>query len=295
VSNVILVRLTGIGPRVVRYRSTDSLGNYTFGNLLPGVFLVKAVPVDFFVPSWYAAGACGVRNWHNADTIRLSGDRTGADICVLPTTDGGCGRISGTIAGSGNIDAAGTAIQGATVYAVSNATNQVVGYDITEDNGSYSIPNIAPGTYSIVVDQEGYSQTGTPSVILGSGNNFEASNASVTMSQDVILSVADQPKGLPAQYRLDQNYPNPFNPSTTIAYALPKASVVSLTIYNIIGQEVAVLTNATLNAGTYSVKWYGADNNGKLVGSGIYFAKLSASSIDGKTSFVQTRKILYMK
>jgi len=293
-SHVVLVRLTAVGPRIVRYRSTDSLGNYSFGNLVPGIFMVKAVPVDFFAPSWYASGDCGVRNWHNADTIHLTGNRTGADVCVVPTRDGGCGRISGTVAGNGNIDA-GNLIKGATVYAVSDATNQVVGYDVTEDDGSYSILNLAPGTYSIVVDQEGYSPLNVPSVTIGSSNNFEANNASVTINQDVVTSAPEQNKLLPAQYRLDQNYPNPFNPSTTIGFALPKASVVSLRIYNIIGQEVTTLVNATLDAGSHQVKWNGTDNQGKPVGSGMYFAKLSATSSDGNVNFVQTRKVLLMK
>ena len=207
-------------------------------------------------------------------------------MCVIPTTDGGCGRIAGTVAGNGNLDV-GALIKGATVYAVSNATNQVVGYDLTEDDGSYSIANIAPGTYSIVVDQEGYSPLNVPSVTLANSNNFEVTNASVTINQDVVTSAPDQPKIVPAQYRLDQNYPNPFNPSTTIGFALPKASTVSVRIYNIIGQEVATLMNATLDAGSYQVKWNGTDGVGKSVGSEMYCAKLSATSNDGKVNFVR--------
>ena len=109
--------------------------------------------------------------------------------------------------------------------------------------------------------------------------------------------MADQafPDALPAQYRLEQNFPNPFNPSTTIRFALPKASSVSLRIYNIIGQLVATVSNTTLDAGTYSMKWNGTDDAGKQLGSGIYFAKLTASSTDGKSNFVQTRKLLLMK
>lgn len=294
-SHVMLIRLSGIGPRVVRYRTTDSLGNYLFTNLVPGVFLVKAVPVDLYAPAWYAAVGCGIRNWRNADTIRLAGNRSDIDICVLPARDGGCGHIAGHVDHPGNLDAVSNA-QGVTVYAVSTTTNQIAGYDVTEDNGSFSIDNLPPDTYSLEVDKEGYSASPTSSVTVGISNNFDVSNASIIITPDVVTSVPNHASSRPLEYRLDQNYPNPFNPSTTIEFALAKISAVSLKVYNIIGQEVASLTNSTLDAGSYKIQWNGADQSGKSLGSGIYFVKLSASPTDGNGSkFVQTRKVLLMK
>ncbi len=86
------------------------------------------------------------------------------------------------------------------------------------------------------------------------------------------------------EYSLEQNYPNPFNPATTIKFGLNAASNVKLSVYNIIGQEVAVLVNKELNAGVYSV-----DFNAASLTSGTYFYRLETGEI------TQTRKMLLIK
>ncbi len=295
VSHVVLIRATIFGPRLVRYRTTDSLGNYNFHNLSPGIFLVKAVPLNYYAPAWYKAGSCGVSNWHNADSIRLTGNRAGVDICVLPLPGDGLGRIAGLVTSPGNVSAASSA-QGVTVYAVANSTNAVVGYDVTEDDGSFSIGNLAPGTYHIVVDKEGYSAVTNPTVTIGASNNYEATNNAISIAQDQVTSVGEGTSAVPTAYRLDQNYPNPFNPSTTIRFEIPKSGIVAVKIYNLIGQEVAVLASSTLDAGTYTLQWNGTDQSGRQMGSGIYFVKLVASSPEGGAKvFTQTRKIMLLK
>jgi len=59
--------------------------------------------------------------------------------------------------------------------------------------------------------------------------------------------------GIPAEFRLEQNYPNPFNPSTTIAYDLPRNSMVRLSVYNVLGQELSVLVDEFQQSGYKSV------------------------------------------
>ena len=83
-------------------------------------------------------------------------------------------------------------------------------------------------------------------------------------------------------YTLYDNYPNPFNPSTTIRYTLtgPKESIVSLTVYNQLGQEVRSLVYETQPAGAYTVSWDGTDAAGNRVSSGIYFYRLYGRAID---------------
>jgi len=70
------------------------------------------------------------------------------------------------------------------------------------------------------------------------------------------------------------NYPNPFNPETTISFSIPSDQKVQLTIYNLRGQKVRHLVNGDVTSGTHSVMWKGKDDNGKQVGSGLYFYKL---------------------
>ncbi len=88
----------------------------------------------------------------------------------------------------------------------------------------------------------------------------------------------------PNEYDLEQNYPNPFNPTTVISYSLPKQGMVSLNIYNILGEKVVELVNKTQNAGNYSVNF-----NAKNLPSGIYIYKIQ---VDG---FAESKKMLLLK
>lgn len=94
---------------------------------------------------------------------------------------------------------------------------------------------------------------------------------------------------LPNQFVLNQNYPNPFNPTTEISFSMDKASDVSLTVFNMLGQQVRVLENASLEAGTHTYKWDGRDELGQSVSTGVYLYTLS----DGAKSF--TKKMALMK
>jgi hypothetical protein len=100
----------------------------------------------------------------------------------------------------------------------------------------------------------------------------------------VAVTAVNEKQIVPTQYSLSQNYPNPFNPSTVIKYQLKADSKVSLTIYNILGQEVANLVNEEQKAGTYSVNF-----NASRLSSGVYFYKLQAGS------FTSTKKMMLLK
>jgi hypothetical protein len=81
---------------------------------------------------------------------------------------------------------------------------------------------------------------------------------------------------VPTTFALNQNFPNPFNPTTTISFNLPTVSNVSLTIFNILGQEVTSVVNERLAAGNHVFEWDGHDGYGSPVASGIYFYRLEA-------------------
>jgi len=89
-------------------------------------------------------------------------------------------------------------------------------------------------------------------------------------------------------YTLEQNYPNPFNPSTVINYSIPAAGQVNLTVYNLLGSEVAVLVDEYKEAGNYSVEFSTEDLKNSL-GSGVYIYTLKSGS------FAQTRKMVILK
>ncbi len=89
---------------------------------------------------------------------------------------------------------------------------------------------------------------------------------------------------IPEDFTLKQNYPNPFNPATTIEFALPRASYVTLDIHNILGEKVETLVSRPMSAGGYSVIW-----DASSVPSGIYFYKITAGQ------FSETKKMTLVK
>jgi len=87
-----------------------------------------------------------------------------------------------------------------------------------------------------------------------------------------------------------KNYPNPFNPSTTLSYSIPTNSQVKLSIYNVLGQELAELVNTAQTAGMYQVKW------NANVASGLYFYRMEAvSQSDPSRRFVEVKKMILMR
>jgi len=97
-------------------------------------------------------------------------------------------------------------------------------------------------------------------------------------------AVNDGKTGVPAKFTLNQNYPNPFNPSTQITYSIPRAGDVKLTVYNVLGEEVATLVNEYKNAGSYTVNFHATN-----LASGVYFYGIKAGS------FSDVKKMVLMK
>lgn len=98
------------------------------------------------------------------------------------------------------------------------------------------------------------------------------------------VTVEDNENDLPNEYRLYQNYPNPFNPTTTVGYTIPISGFVQLKVYNVLGQEVAMLVNQSQAVGKYSTQ-FDASN----LPSGVYFYKLESGD------FVKVNKMLLLR
>lgn len=127
---------------------------------------------------------------------------------------------------------------------------------------------ITPGPYSLQVKQKIIQGVDIkPSMVnTVSGGRLNLNNSAILMQN--LVSVGNQNNQVPALFRLYQNYPNPFNPSTVLAFDMPKEGFASLKIYNSIGQEVAVLIDGIVKAGSYQKVF-----NASALPSGIYFYK----------------------
>jgi len=85
-------------------------------------------------------------------------------------------------------------------------------------------------------------------------------------------------------FKLEQNYPNPFNPTTKIKYSIPQNGFVTLSVFNSVGERVALLEEGMKEAGNYEM-----DFNGRNLPSGIYFYCLSSGE------FTKTNKMILIK
>ena len=86
------------------------------------------------------------------------------------------------------------------------------------------------------------------------------------------------------RFTLDQNYPNPFNPGTTIRFTLPRASHVTLSVFNMVGEEITTLVNGEFGPGNYTTRW---DAEG--IASSVYFYRIQAGDV------VETEKLLLLR
>ena len=100
---------------------------------------------------------------------------------------------------------------------------------------------------------------------------------------------------IPEEYSLEQNYPNPFNPATKIEYrisvaapSLVEGQQVTLTVYDILGREVAQLVNQRQKPGIYEVVW-DPSADGLHLSNGVYFYRIVAGN------FIQTKKMILIK
>jgi hypothetical protein len=135
---------------------------------------------------------------------------------------------------------------------------------------STTLRNLAPGTYywSVqAIDHE------------CAGSSF-SDVKSFTVSATSVLSTPEHP----SEYTLAQNYPNPFNPSTAIRYGLPDRSHVRLTVYDVLGRQVALLQNGEQEAGYHEIRFDGGE-----LSSGVYLYRIEAGN------FAQTRTFLLLR
>ncbi len=119
-------------------------------------------------------------------------------------------------------------------------------------------------------------------------------NGKVMGDTSQVVGIAEENKYTPSDFSLSQNYPNPFNPETIISYQLPVSGKVSLKVYDVLGNEVAVLVNEEKPAGKYQVNFHAQRTTnsafgGQQLSSGVYFYRLQAGN------FVQTKKFVLMK
>jgi hypothetical protein len=131
---------------------------------------------------------------------------------------------------------------------------------------------IGAGAGHRIVPDWGDVEGGAMKILIDAGNDGSVDDSMFVDNE--LTSVEDRVAGeVPSEYRLRPAYPNPFNPVTTISFDLPEVAVVSLKVYNMVGEEVAVLAEGMRQPGTYRVLF-----DGSGLPSGVYLCRLTSGS-----------------
>jgi hypothetical protein len=168
-------------------------------------------------------------------------------------------------------------------------TQAAVSYDFMLARGADFASN------TIVVDTQGISDTSI--IVTGlqvntfhfwkvrANNSFGTSNWSIVWRFKTVNPVGiDDEELLPSEYVLEQNYPNPFNPSTNFRFKISEAGLTTLKIFNLLGQEVAVLLDEYMDPGTYDIRF---DAEG--LSSGIYFYRIRVNDFSASKKMILVR------
>ncbi len=196
---------------------------------------------------------------------------------------------------------------------LSAAPNPYIQFYVKKADGgggylSVEISNDAGLTYSVLPQGQPYFSGANYNKFTYSLKNFRQNNVvlrigayapsggtylldDITIADSTGFTGVEDLAGItPDNFELSQNYPNPFNPTTTIRYAIPSESKVTITVFNLLGQEIASLVNDVKSSGYHEVVFNAAN-----LSSGVYLYKINAISTTGSKEFSSTKKLILLK
>ncbi len=159
-------------------------------------------------------------------------------------------------------------------------------FSVQSDNrGNYVITGLLNAEYIVRPRQQGF--TVEPSQRAYKVNrNFE--NEYYLAFYSTAVSTPEEPNQAPERFELHQNYPNPVADMTVIEYGVKSYCPIQISVYNVLGQEIARLVEVSQPAGRYRVQWNRTDSQGVRVPPGVYFYRIEAPN------FVQIKKMIVL-
>jgi protocatechuate 3,4-dioxygenase beta subunit len=205
----------------------------------------------------------------------------GCPECDLTNLEqAGGGQIFGKVT-----DGNDKVVQNASIYLLDDR-GEPVSFAQSNAEGVYELRSVPPGSYRIKATHLNFKSIfNNGATDFADARVIEVGNSplEINFELDSITGIKDN-RSVPKSIKLYDNYPNPFNPTTTIRFDLPRASEVYLKVFNILGEEMAVLVSENLPAGSYSYNWDALN-----LTSGVYFYRLQAGE------FVETKKMILMQ
>jgi hypothetical protein len=150
--------------------------------------------------------------------------------------------------------------------------------EVCFNNAAYttsSTVNGTPNSLNQLKHQHVDGSTTDGCVAITSPSSTYTARPNVKLTISPFTGLTNNENEIPKVFELSQNYPNPFNPVTRINYSVPKQSLVTMKVFDVLGREVVTLVNEQLKPGYYSV-----DFNGSNLASGVYFYKMEAGTFN---------------
>jgi hypothetical protein len=252
---------------------------YGFGSSGPTTSLPKSYITSDGGTTWYSAVMTGApvgSTQHFCSNVTFStnklngiGGSSNTSTTCARTTNGGVSWFAQTIPSTvttGYFNAKWVP-NSSTVFIVNSPSTGATQSFKSTDNGATWTSLTWPAGVTYCTHMDMYYTGGVATLYAA------CSDGSVCKLTQTITGVNDPQTSIPSDYKLEQNYPNPFNPTTTINYSIPKASFVTLKIYDVLGNEVMTVVNEQQSAKEYS---YTVDFS-KMT-SGVYYYTIKAGS-----------------
>lgn len=291
-SRIILFPRPKEGPdRPAVFTYTDSTGIFLFNDIEAGSYNVLAIPFSDYAPSFSTTSGTTALSWLAADSVVVNGTTLNVKISVPPLQNAGLSRISGRVLTANRAPLPGVRILART------SDGKITGYGLSDFTGYYAVEALGGGPVTLLADRFQFNLVQAPLTV--GQNSFSLENVDFILSASYPTGVDDQ-STMPLQTALFQNYPNPFNPVTTIEYRVSGEKIgsggsglgsggsgsgwVKLTVYDLLGREVATLVNERKSAGNYVVTF-----DGTGLASGLYLYQLASEGV------ITSRKMVLVK
>ncbi|NBC15949.1 MAG: T9SS type A sorting domain-containing protein [Bacteroidetes bacterium] len=280
---------SALGTRLTRVYQNQGSGRFAYVITLPSTAIVSSLWGDYDSDGDLDLLSAGLNSSGSPLTTLYRNDYRIVNTPPTPpdglqaTTQGGTATLSWTAATDEQMPQAGltytlrvgTAPGGTDVVAPmadpETGYRYVPGRGNVDHNTQWTLRNLPEGTYYWSVQAVDGSYKGSPFAEEGS---FTIQNA----GGDGVSTDVDEEETLPTRLALHPAYPNPLRETATLRYDLPDAASVTLTVYNVLGAQVARLVDRVQPAGRQQVSWNGTDASGRRVSAGVYFVRMQAGT-----------------
>lgn len=156
-----------------------------------------------------------------------------------------------------------------------DADGVVITSSKSNSKGYYELAGLPAGQYSVKASHLGMEMVTVAEPMTMNKNSVQLD---IVMKPAGAPTNVDDDSTVPSSIQLVSVYPNPFNPETTISFRLPAAGNVTVQIYNMLGQQINILSATSLNAGLNQIRWSGRSNDGTPASSGVYLFRILAGN-----------------